>query len=59
MLTIWQPFWFAMVAILNQKWSPKYKDPAIWAKFQVSKGSAVWFEFNIFAPWLPRQRPPF
>jgi hypothetical protein len=22
-----------MVAILNQKWSPKYKDPAIWAKF--------------------------
>jgi hypothetical protein len=26
---------------------------------QVSKGSAVWFEFNIFAPWLPRQRPPF
>jgi hypothetical protein len=111
-----------MVAILNQKWSPKYKDPAIWAKFgfqhdrvknwaliiscyvltlffihttstcivfltiflifilvailkifktksttlsddlflcQVSKGSAVWFEFNIFAPWLPRQRPPF
>jgi hypothetical protein len=33
LLTIWQPFWFAMVAILNQKWSPKYKDPAIWAKF--------------------------
>jgi hypothetical protein len=28
-----QPFWFAMVAILNQKWSPKYKDPAIWVKF--------------------------
>jgi hypothetical protein len=33
MLTIWQTFRFAMVAILNQKWSPKYKDPAIWAKF--------------------------
>ena len=33
MLTIWRPFWFAMVAILNQKWSSKYKDPAIWAKF--------------------------
>ena len=22
-----------MVAILNQKWSPKYKHPLIWAKF--------------------------
>ena len=32
MLTIWQPFWFAMVATLKQKWSPKYKDPAIWVK---------------------------
>ena len=31
--TIWRPFWFAMVAILNQKWSPKYKNPPIWAKF--------------------------
>ena len=30
---IWQPFWFAMVAILNQKWQPKYKNPPIWAKF--------------------------
>ena len=26
---------------------------------QVSKGSAVRFEFNIFSPWLPWQRPPF
>ena len=26
---------------------------------QVSKESAVWSEFNIFAPWLPWQRPPF
>ena len=26
---------------------------------QVSKGSAAWSEFNIFAPWLPWQRPPF
>ena len=31
--TIWRPFWFAMVAILNQKWPPKYKNPPIWAKF--------------------------
>ena len=31
--TIWRPFWFAMVAILNQKWPPKYKNPAIWPKF--------------------------
>ena len=31
--TIWRPFWFAMVAILNQKWPPKYKNPAISAKF--------------------------
>jgi hypothetical protein len=27
--TIWRPFWFAMVAILNQKWPPKYKNPPI------------------------------
>ena len=26
---------------------------------QVSKGSAVWREFNIFAPWLPWERSPF
>jgi hypothetical protein len=25
--------WFGMVAILNQKWPPKYKNPPIWAKF--------------------------
>jgi hypothetical protein len=25
--TIWRPFWFAMAAILNPKWSPKYKNP--------------------------------
>jgi hypothetical protein len=68
-----------MVAILNQKWPPKYKNPPIWTKFgfqvdghfemaailkilitksttlsddlflcQVSKGSAVRFELNIF-----------
>jgi hypothetical protein len=28
--TIWRPFWFAMVTILNPKWSPKYKNPPIW-----------------------------
>jgi hypothetical protein len=31
--TIWPPFWFAMAAILNPNWSPKYKNPPIWAKF--------------------------
>jgi hypothetical protein len=31
--TICRLFWFAMVAILNQKWLPKYKNPPIWAKF--------------------------
>ena len=34
--TIWRPFQFAMAAILNPKWPPKYKNPPIWAKF-VSK----------------------
>ena len=35
--TILRPFWFAMAAILNQKWPPKYKYPPIWVKigFQV------------------------
>ena len=34
--------WFAMAAILNRKWSPKYKNPLIWAKldFQVDYGVA-------------------
>jgi hypothetical protein len=31
--TIWRPFWFAMAAILNPKWLPKYKNPPIWIKF--------------------------
>jgi hypothetical protein len=25
--------WFAMAAILNPKWPPKYKNPPIWGKF--------------------------
>jgi hypothetical protein len=25
--------WFAMVAILNPTWPPKYKNSPIWAKF--------------------------
>jgi hypothetical protein len=28
--------WFAMAAILNAKWPPKYKNPPIWANL-VSK----------------------
>jgi hypothetical protein len=31
--TIWRPFWFVMVAILNPKLPPKYKNLPIWAKF--------------------------
>ena len=40
--TIWRPFQFAMEAILNPKWQPKYKNPLIWAKFgfQVDLGLA-------------------
>ena len=30
--TIWRPFWFAMAAIFNRKWTSKYKNPPIWAK---------------------------
>ena len=43
--TIWRPFWFAMLAILNQKWPPKYKNPPIWAKFgfQVDFNVANWY----------------
>ena len=43
--TILQPFWFAMVAILNPKWQPRYKNPPIWAKFcfQVDYDVANWY----------------
>ena len=43
--TIFRPFWFAMVAILNTKWPPKYKNPPIWAKFgfQVDYDVANWY----------------
>jgi hypothetical protein len=27
-----EEYWFAMVAILNPKWPPKYKNPPIWMK---------------------------
>ena len=33
MLRIDSHRWFAMAAILNSKWPPKYKNPLIWAKF--------------------------
>ena len=37
--------WFAMAAILNPKWPPKYKNPPIWAKFgfQVDFALANWY----------------
>jgi hypothetical protein len=31
--TILRPFWFAIVAFLNPKSPPKYKNSPIWAKF--------------------------
>jgi hypothetical protein len=34
--------WFAMVAILNPKWTTQYKNLPIWAKF----GFQVDFEFG-------------
>ena len=43
--TILRPFWFAMVAILNPKWSPKCKNLLIWAKFgfQVDYDVQIWY----------------
>jgi hypothetical protein len=37
--------WFAMAAILNPKWLPKYKNPPIWTKFgfQVDYDVANWY----------------
>ena len=42
---IWRPFWFAMTAILNPKWSPEDKNPLIWEKFgfQVDYDVANWY----------------
>ena len=43
--SIWRPFWFAIVAILNPQWPPKYKNPPIWSKFgfQVDFVLANWY----------------
>jgi hypothetical protein len=40
-----ETFWFALAAILNPKWPPKYKNPHIWAKFgfQVDYDVANWY----------------
>ena len=48
--TIWRPFLFAMVAILNPKWPPKYKDPPIWTKFgfQVDYDVANWYPSLVY-----------
>ena len=57
LLTIF--FFFILVAILKilKTKSTTLSDDLFLC--QVSKESAVWSEFNIFAPWLPWQRPPF
>ena len=51
--TIQRPFWFAVVAILNQKGLPKYKNPPIWAKFGFQhdkvKNWALIISFYVFA----------
>ena len=43
--TVWRPFQFAMAAILNPKWPPKYKNPPNWTKFgfQVDYDVANWY----------------
>ena len=43
--TILRPFRFAMVAILNPKWPPIYKNPPIWTKFgfQVDYDVVNWY----------------
>jgi hypothetical protein len=48
--TIWRPFWFAMVAIFNQKWPPKYKDPPIWEKFvfQIDYDVPNWYPSLVY-----------
>jgi hypothetical protein len=39
---MWRPFWFAMAAILNPKWPPKYKNHPIWAIFGFQVDFDVW-----------------
>ena len=46
--TIWRPCWFAMVAILNQKWPPKHKNPPIWAKFGFQHDKSQKLDSNYF-----------
>ena len=50
--TIWRPFWFAIAAILNPKWSPRYKNPPIWAKFgfQVDYDVTNWLVSIVWEP---------
>ena len=59
--TIWRPF--SLVAILNQKWPPKYKNSPFWAKFgfQVDYDIVNWYPsfgshiisyLVVFAPFL-------
>jgi len=42
---IWRPYWFAIMAILNPKWPPKYKNSPVWTKFyfQVDYDVANWY----------------
>jgi hypothetical protein len=46
MLQIYIHRWFAMMAILNPKWRPKYKNPPIWKKFDflVDYDVANWYQ---------------
>ena len=55
--TIWRPFQFAMVAILNPKWPPKYKNPPIWQNL-LSKKQPLFLRIdNRFWNWEPYYDP--
>jgi hypothetical protein len=56
-LTIYFDFILAAILKILKTKSPTLSDDLFLC--QVSKGSAVRSEFNIFEPWLPWQRPPF
>ena len=53
--TIWRPFWFAMVAILNPKWSPKIKKSTYLGKIWFP--SRLWCCELISISWEPCYDP--
>jgi hypothetical protein len=51
--------WFAMAAILNPKWPPKYKNIIIYLETKFRPNRRIFVFGGHFVPWLPWQRPPF